>query len=125
MQDDLIALAERIEAAEGPSLVLDRDVALAILPNEKTINGCDARVSVWDGNGRTQLTVRPYTASLDAAMTLVPGNEDIAMATINGRAYAGYGPERGVSDSQAATLPLAICLAAIRATQARPAEQRG
>ena len=69
---EIIALAERVERAEGPSLVLDRDVALAIYPGAKPVPGVDARISVWDGNGLTQRTVKPYTASLDAAMSLVP-----------------------------------------------------
>lgn len=69
---ELVALAARVEALTGPSLIADRDVALAIYPDAKPVPGCDARISVWDGNSRTQLTVKPYTASLDAAMSLVP-----------------------------------------------------
>ena len=65
-------LIERIERATGPCLTLDRDIALAIYPGASAVAQCDARISVWDSNGRTQLTVKSYSASLDAAMTLVP-----------------------------------------------------
>lgn len=68
----LLALAEELEAADGPSLVLDRDIALATYPKARPMFGIDSRITVWDGNGWTQLTVKPYTASLDRAMTLVP-----------------------------------------------------
>ena len=69
--DDLQRLVERIEGATGPSIVLDREIALAVYPGAKPVAQTDARISVWDWNGRTQLTVKPYTASLDAAITLV------------------------------------------------------
>jgi len=72
MTHDYEALAVRVDRASGPDLVLERDIALAVYPGAQPLHGNETRISVWDGNGRTQLTVKPYTASIDAAMTLVP-----------------------------------------------------
>ncbi|HEX7856226.1 MAG TPA: hypothetical protein VF503_21325 [Sphingobium sp.] len=78
---DLLQLAARVEDAVGPSLVLDRDIALALYPRAAAIPGNEARILVWDGNGRTHLTVKPYTALLDAAMTLRLEGWHVSMMT--------------------------------------------
>lgn len=61
---EIIALAERVERAEGPDRWLDSDIALSQgwhqLPGDN-----------WIGP-HAEIVVPDYTASLDAAMTLVP-----------------------------------------------------
>lgn len=125
----LLKLAERCEAATGPSLALDRDIALLIYTGARLVPGNDSRVSVWDGNGRTQLTVKPYTASLDVAMTLVPDGAPWSLndpANADGsRSVFGYasrchafvvgGPN---PHDYGATPALALCAAALRARDA-------
>lgn len=54
-KDELLALAQRVEALDGPSFTLEMEIARAINPNA------------------TRMTVpNNYTVSLDAAMSLVP-----------------------------------------------------
>lgn len=128
----LLALADRAEAAEGASLVLERDIALAIYPGAFAVHGNETRISVWDGNGRTQLTVKPYSASLDAAMTLVPDNAlftartvwdgDRATGLANVSRYEVGSPKDALRrywmdehQTIGATPALALCAAALRA----------
>lgn len=118
---EIIALAERVERAEGPSLVLDRDVALAIYPGAKPVPGVDARISVWDGNGLTQRTVKPYTASLDAAMSLVPEDWHLSLSmgrinivTLTEDSDDPVAPAR-VFEASASTPALALTAASLRA----------
>lgn len=83
----LLALAERVEAATRGSDELDAHIRCALFgkPNnfvkQSHINGawCVWRIDgagrevAWDGNGLTQLQrLGAFTASLDAAMSLVP-----------------------------------------------------
>lgn len=66
---DLLALAERCEAATGPDRELDGDVYEALGGVLTKIRGTTTRRLADRYNGRD---VPRYTASLDAAMTLVP-----------------------------------------------------
>ena len=97
--DALTELAERCEKATGP----DRELDLAIYD--------------WlreNAGHLPSLSPPLFTASLDAAMTLVPEGTEVAM-----QSFGGPGPmalvkpnERFVSGK---TLPLALCAAALRA----------
>lgn len=124
--DDLQRLVERIEAATGPCIMLDRDIALAVYPGAKSIDQ-DVRISVWDGNGRTKVNVKPYTASLDAALSLVPAE---CRFNLNKRPFADgradgyhaqvwysryYATADDMPNAWAATPALALCAAALRA----------
>jgi hypothetical protein len=113
----LIALAERCEAAEGPDIDLDLAISEA--------------TKAW----KTQATWRQFrpTASLDAAMTLVPERWHLMQMcegpdeTPRSRnfAYNGRGSvhlhcdRKGLLHNlvcgEAATLPLALCAAALSA----------
>ncbi len=84
----LLELAERCEAATGPSYVLDLEIAEVIAPTELA----------WQP---------PYTASLDAAMMLVPDHD--------GWIIMGNSAKVGRQISGAATPALALCAAALRA----------
>lgn len=73
--DKLIELAERVEAAKGPDLALDCEIweTFGLVPEYECRSWCRQ-------DGRTDLTREMYvrawapafTASLDAALTLVP-----------------------------------------------------
>ena len=120
---DLNALADRVEQLEGPCRETDAEIALTeIMPN-------------WRRRGFAP----HYTASLDAAMQLVPegwrfGIEQGALADAQPEKWEAYvwPPENwfepdwqlGQSSQQdnpdsirgfAATAPLALCAAALRA----------
>lgn len=97
----IATLAERIEQAEGPGRDLDREIAIA-----------SGRVPLGFEHDERWPT---YTASLDAAMTLVPECEGWV---IDGRSY----PEAEICclngdivGAAAATPALALCAAALRA----------
>lgn len=94
----LIELAERVEKASGPAFVLDRAIS--------------------DAMGHGDQLVRPYSASLDAAMALVPEGLAFELTT------TGFKPGATVCGSSifdthegayAATPTLALCAAALRA----------
>jgi hypothetical protein len=97
-KDELVRLAERVEAATGDSFDLNHAIARAL-----------------------GIASEPFTASLDAAMTLVPegckwgfdGHWNIA------RIYSyEYQTNRGqypIYEAEAATPALALCAAALRA----------
>ena len=66
--DALLALAERCEAATGPDRELDRIIALNL--------GWRSVAKGWvrDPGGNSKDELPRYTASLDAAITLVPND---------------------------------------------------
>lgn len=92
-------LANRVEASEGPSRELDREIA-------RLIHG-----DGWNHHSDTR-----YTASLDAAMTLIPADHEWSVEW-GGNSIAIVrhlieGPEhRGYAEAPA----LALCAAALRA----------
>ena len=102
---DLLDLADRCEKAAGPDRQIDVDILFEV---------------VWEGQGH-EPPQTPFTASIDAALTLVP----------EGWSKRQYGTD-GFSDSpcyatltydalrfaRAKTEPLAICAAALRARAA-------
>lgn len=103
-KDELIAA---LEAATGPSRELDAELG-ALLPSPPEDNGA---VVWWPY----------YTASIDAALTLVPEGMEI---WITSRPADGKAPaealvhlSRLVGDWRAygPTIPLALCIAALRA----------
>ena len=116
---ELLALAERCEAATGPDREIDHDVAVAV--------GAQAR------NGSINIAAY-YTASIDAAMMLVPEwwaierwqiwpGQPSALRIVethlgdDGQRWHG-GKDRTLS-AQATTPALAIAAAAIRARAAQ------
>lgn len=117
----LLELAERCEKAEGPDRELDAGIALAIgwrdcIPC--AFNGVKHRMGGI-------LNAPAYTASLDAAMTLVPEGyhwqAGVGIETEYGhrdKAYAWCSQEDCGELSVAATPALALCAAALRARAA-------
>jgi hypothetical protein len=113
-----IALAERCEQAAGPDKELDF-----------TIDGFMLKHGPETDRIRNPRYVLPYTASLDAAVTLVP--EGYYWQAANGKRrhsepqacadlFVAHGPNRGDMSftADAATAALALCAAALRARAA-------
>ena len=121
---DLLELAERCEAATGPDRSLDTLIenALGIAKFERVPR------SGFGGAEYERVTPKPYTASLDAALTLVPVGWDgalylaadtikptVQLETPEMRARFSMDYE-GVTGT-AGTLALALCAAALRARE--------
>jgi len=129
---DLVELAKRVEALDGPCRETDTLIAVAIrfafedIP-DVTLSadeyGADWTVlATIGGKKHTRFAAPRYTASLDAAMTLVPegykwgaGNRDGT-----GTAWAWTGVTYDASAiSNAATPALVLTAAALRALAAQ------
>jgi hypothetical protein len=125
----LLALAERCEQAAGPDRELDAEIAWMLTAQDrKRLGPPDLRREIWHAGLPTPAWVPfenvssfhpPYTASLDAAVTLVPEGWSW------GKFFGGSAEcvkisdpsilfERGLSDKPA----LALCAAALRARAA-------
>ena len=113
-------LADKIEALEGPSREVDAEIAIAV----------GRTLQVWREGGHSMPGYwaddppPTYTASLDAAMTLVPEGFYKSFAAIrfgDGLPFAEVverkPPER-IFSAYAATPALALCAAALRAREA-------
>lgn len=110
-RDDLAALIQRVEAAEGPSRELDHAISMALSP-------CNA---MMDARACPR-----YTASLDAAASLVPDGAFwiVSRSSYETRRYVEIPTAAAVVGSirsDAATPALALCAAALRARQAMEA----
>lgn len=117
MSDELLELADRCEAASGPDRAIDGAIREALgLPDRHRI----ANGMVIDGYG-FGTPIPEYTASLDAAMTLVDldqGFDLIGPMQGSGLWQAGCG-EDGREQADAATPALALCAASLRARASR------
>jgi hypothetical protein len=100
-------LAERCEKATGFDRDLEGAIHAAAVRDQETYWG-----PVYDK--RVRNPIPHYTASLDAAMTLVPEGADVAW-----QSHGGPGPMALVTPNErftrAATPALALCAAALRA----------
>jgi hypothetical protein len=124
----LLALAERCEQAAGPDKELDRDISRVLLPAAagnitRSRYGWSYRVFGPSGWGDFEwLENLPFTASLDAAVTLVPEGhewlrknpESMTVYRVPGdlKEWAQHIYGRGATDA------LALCAAALRARAA-------
>lgn len=134
----LAELIARLEKATGPDPKLDVQIAFAIgwraeeWPEDgrgpmgtwrpPPPHGCDwdALWTSWlwtmpDGS-RAVLRDRLFTASLDAALTLVPQGKEWEMYGYEPLARIYYAGSKYV-DGRAATPALALCIAALRASE--------
>lgn len=103
----LLALARRCEEAEGHDPILDEDIAITM------------RRAMGDEDAA------PYTASLDAAVSLVPEGWSFWHLSqyTDGPAECSIFPSQSADDhspvkGDAATAPLALCAAALKARAA-------
>jgi hypothetical protein len=136
VKTDLLMLAERCERATGPSRHLDMQIFIVLDPNAQHIVGqkpgpfpqkaiYGPRSSFWDwamdeDKELPQFApILAYTASLDAALTLVPeGRRRIEFGTYEGgRAWAYVHTNADIigETDDAPTEAVAICAAALRA----------
>lgn len=98
-RDALLALAARVEAAAGADQALDRAIAMAAMPPER----------------RGMYVRRHYTASLDAAASLVPAGWRWVVGNMgNAHVYQDCTAGKSVT-AQAVTPALALTAAALRA----------
>ena len=129
-KDALIELAKRCEAATGPDRELDG--AIDRLFHRRPVNGdydedegciwreCDGYSGLCvrsDGFARNSFCAKDYTASLDAAMTLVPEGFDWIIGRTNGglTIHAEVGGRGDEFQRFGETPALALCAAALRA----------
>lgn len=117
----LLALAASCEAAAGADIQLDADIRDALnLPSDYSVEwrgwGYDEA-----GNPIEKPKAFPYTASLDAAMTLVPEGCDWLLDNFDGECGkpSAWVHKRGsaeeITSITGATPALALCAASLRA----------
>jgi hypothetical protein len=109
----LLDLAERCEKAEGPDRKLNRDIAQAV----------EGEVyPAWSIFNSSR-----YTASVDAALTLVPEGYLLGLTNVADGAAPDFSkatalvarlPDEQTQPAVAASMALAICAAALRARAA-------
>jgi hypothetical protein len=145
---DLLALADRCEKATGPVRALDVEILVAIdwrepewEEGERTAREMAERHGLpWlvsravEGYNSTWRHLPRLTASIDAAMTLVPEGWVLqpGLSEYNQRSwYCGLRSERGAggrfhtaSKAPCATPALALCAAALRARAAQDQPER-
>lgn len=123
-------LIERLEKATGPDRELDaaaeserrRQQAYACGLNDKTrAYWVPDRLGYVESQG-TRYPAKPFTASIDAALTLVPegcfwrvGHDGEGADPSQFRADILHAPGSGLHKATAPTPALAICIAALRA----------
>jgi hypothetical protein len=116
---DLLDLAVRVEGAEGPDRELDELISAALAGAEREVQP-SGNAAYHTGTQWVSVHVWPYTASLDAAMGLVPEDArahlNIAPDKISTAIVAGT---EGIGNNPA----LALCAASLRARASQDASQ--
>jgi hypothetical protein len=135
MASDLSALIARVEAATGADRELDAEISVAVGRHETHIerrSDGTAKLLPWrgDGTGSGIVECRRYTASLDAAVSLVPSGWDWSVNAscfgyVRGLPQAGQDMDPEGWCRNAATPALALCAAALRARQAQEGSGHG
>ena len=119
---DLLALAARVEAAKGPDRALDGDIAVAMGWEVTWVEARRHGGRYWrrpdcSWTHEDSADIPAYTASLDAAASLVPSGWDWCRDIDLG--VCCYRPEdRILIPGRAATPALALTAAALRARAA-------
>jgi hypothetical protein len=123
----LLALAERVEGLDGPDRELDALIRCALFApagafiRQSPINGAwciyetglNGKERLWEARGLSQLQrLGAFTASIDAALTLVPEGWQFEIEI---RPCQALVIGEGVHRSIAATPALALTAAALRA----------
>lgn len=126
-------LIARLGKATGPDLKLD--AAIKVAANTRPDWAVKVKeplvqdgIFVKVGKSGPSLVVEPYTASIDAALTLVPEGMDYDLSFVDGVHSACLG-ERGTFDAdidvRGATPAIALCIAALKARAALSATPVG
>jgi hypothetical protein len=136
MTDKLIELAKECEEAEAGRRDLDFQIRRALAGEPIEFETCwTAQQAVrWaNGDSSDERKTPVYTASLDAALTLVPKGHDIKITQASGPGRSDwYGNCKLRNDwgggichkGNAASGALALCASALRARAAMNAEER-
>lgn len=115
--EELLALAERVEEAEGPDRELDREIKAAV--GDAWDYAAD-----WGPRDNCHPVANAYTASLDAVMTLVPEGWRLRQMNFSGPCADDrkwhlnlHGGREGGDTfvGRGRTPALALCAAALRA----------
>lgn len=125
-RETLLALATRCEQAPGPDRELDLAICRLAMSSEPLGHAAGISDDVWRGSGLDSLTaaiIPHYTASLDAALTLVPVGHALSLhVDADGTVHAGVMPDDGDGCDDArrcgATPALSLTVAALRARAA-------
>lgn len=119
--NDLLSLAARLEAAEGPDRELDAAISMAIGSVSRGALPCKGG---WVVDGKP-IAAPKFTASLDAAMTLLPEGSLWAFGSMEDGPFARVlwpnadGTYTGnYLEVSAATPALALCAASLKARAA-------
>lgn len=127
---DYTNLIARLEAAEGPSRDLDAEIHLVDETPEQNDKGFYKRFGAWLGRDQWIASAMindntpHYTASLDAAVSLLPEGTQYCLGCLSDtrvpvRGVSRYHAWVGSQDTVYAPTPaLAFCIAALRARQA-------
>lgn len=114
-------LIAALEAATGPSRELDGEIALAVnaVPvnySRRGVATASARAEWWDDSRETCWWSAPhFSASLDAAMTLVPDKMGWEMDNWPQGKMLYHAAIRGGHGLSNATSAIALCIAALKA----------
>lgn len=122
MTDKLIELAKECEEAEAGRRDLDFQIRRALAGEPIEFETCwTAQQAVRWANGdiSDERKTPVYTASLDAALTLVPPWSWRVGNLASGRAFADLGTQKSLQCIEGATPALALCAAALRASAER------
>lgn len=112
-------LIQRIEAAEGADRAIDEAIQCALVSAEiewSNIRQCN--IYHKDGRWISIGEIKPYTASIDAVLTLVPEGYDWSLDNFDGdqgRPHAWVCKDGPFYNATAATSALALCAAALKA----------
>jgi hypothetical protein len=140
----LLDLAERCEAATGPDRDIDGWIAVAVDPDRQTIVGekpgrfprdpiygpaSEVMEKIGGRDGADYLCAPAYTASIDAAMSLVPEGWRFEVTTTGFKPGASIVSPKGTftngGGAYAATPALALCAAALRARASQDSKSGG
>lgn len=113
-KNELLALADRVEALKAPDEHIDWLIENALGLARFELDRPDPRSEGWLDK---RVKPKPYTASLDAAMTLVPDEYDWILGRTNGGLTIHARGDEFMRFG--ATPALAICVAAIHARAAQ------
>lgn len=119
----LVDLIARLERAEGADRGLDSAIHAEMLLTGWTPEFWDESLADPELINPSIPEARPYTSSLDAALTLVPEGWDWIVFGAGGADVWKVGPGNElhrIDETYAATPALALCIASLRARSATP-----
>lgn len=127
MDNELLALAERVEALTGPDREVDAEIFLLQWPGYHIQTDCEPFPDevqpgrIQEAGGFGYRTAPSYTAALDAAMSLVPEGWDVDIEVRQSFAHVFMENDEALEAeaNNAATPALALTAAALRAIAAQ------